>query len=61
MITHHSPIAHSAYHDLLGSLRDEIVADIVVLSGDIEATPSADLADVRPVTTVCDGRITFQA
>ena len=28
MVTHHSPIAHSAYHDLLGSLRDEIVADI---------------------------------
>lgn len=28
MTPHHSPIAHSAYHDLLGSLRDEAVADI---------------------------------
>lgn len=28
MITHHSPTAHSAYHDLLGSLRDEAVAEI---------------------------------
>jgi len=28
MIIHHSPVAHSAYHDLLSSLRDEAVADI---------------------------------
>lgn len=47
--------------DRKGVLKEGYLADIVVLSGDIEATPSADLADVRPVTTVCDGRITFQA
>ena len=28
MIPRHSPIAHSAYHDLLSSLRDEVVAEI---------------------------------
>lgn len=28
MFSHHSPIAHSAYHDLLGALRDEAVANI---------------------------------
>lgn len=28
MIERHSPIAHSAYHDLLSSLRDEAVAEI---------------------------------
>jgi hypothetical protein len=28
MPTHHSPLAHSAYHDLLASLRDEAVSDI---------------------------------
>ena len=28
MTARHSPIAHSAYHDLLGSLRDEVVAEI---------------------------------
>lgn len=28
MTAHHSPVAHAAYHDLLGSLRDEAVAEI---------------------------------
>lgn len=28
MITRHSPLAHSAYHDLLSSLRDEVAAEI---------------------------------
>ena len=28
MIPRHSPVAHAAYHDLLGSLRDEAVAEI---------------------------------
>jgi hypothetical protein len=28
LIAHHSPVAHSAYHDLLSSLRDEAVAEI---------------------------------
>ncbi|MGV3553445.1 nucleotidyltransferase family protein [Rhizobium sp.] len=28
MTKHHSPLAHSAYHDLLASLRDEAVSDI---------------------------------
>lgn len=28
MFSHHSPVAHSAYHDLLSALRDEAVANI---------------------------------
>jgi len=28
VIARHSPVAHSAYHDLLASLRDEAVAEI---------------------------------
>ncbi|GGC59395.1 nucleotidyltransferase family protein [Chelatococcus reniformis] len=28
LVTHHSPIAHAAYHDLLASLRDEVAAEI---------------------------------
>jgi hypothetical protein len=28
MIRRHSPVSHSAYHDLLGSLRDEALAEI---------------------------------
>ena len=31
------------------------------LSADIEATDVTALATVRPVTTICDGRITYQA
>jgi hypothetical protein len=27
-VKHHTPIAHAAYHDLLGSLRDEAVAEL---------------------------------
>ena len=47
--------------DRKGRLKPGYLADIVVLSGDIEATPAAELATLRPVATICDGRITHQA
>lgn len=47
--------------DRKGVLKPGYLADIVVLSGDVEAAPHEELASIRPVTTICDGRITYQA
>ncbi|MFT4160518.1 amidohydrolase [Shinella sp.] len=47
--------------DRKGVLKPGYLADIVVLSADVEAADFADLAAIRPVTTICDGRITYQA
>ncbi|OCC06173.1 hydrolase [Labrys sp. WJW] len=46
--------------DRKGRLKPGYLADIVVLSGDIEATPATELAALRPLVTICDGRITHQ-
>jgi predicted amidohydrolase YtcJ len=47
--------------DRKGQLKQGHLADLVVLSGDIEATEPAALHELRPVTTICGGRISFQA
>ena len=47
--------------DRKGVLKPGYLADIVVLSKDVEAADHAALAAIRPVTTMCDGRITYQA
>ncbi|TIX54449.1 MAG: hypothetical protein E5V33_25190, partial [Mesorhizobium sp.] len=44
-----------------GRLKPGYLADLVVLSADIEATAPEDLHKVRPVTTVCGGKVTYQA
>ena len=44
-----------------GVLKPGYMADLVVLSADIEKTAPADLHKVRPVTTVCGGKVTYQA
>ncbi|WP_192356117.1 amidohydrolase, partial [Mesorhizobium mediterraneum] len=44
-----------------GRLKSGFVADLVVLSADIEATAPEALHTVRPVTTICGGKITYQA
>ncbi len=44
-----------------GRLKPGFMADLVVLSGDIEATAPEALHTVRPVTTICGGKITHQA
>ncbi|MEZ5775354.1 MAG: amidohydrolase [Hyphomicrobiaceae bacterium] len=41
-----------------GRLKSGMLADIVVLSGDIEATPAEALTDLKAAITICDGRIT---
>lgn len=47
--------------DRKGVLKPGYLADIVVLSADVEAADYAGLAAIRPVTTICDGRVTYQA
>jgi predicted amidohydrolase YtcJ len=44
-----------------GQLKEGFLADIVILSADFELTAVEKLHEVRPVTTICDGIITYQA
>ena len=44
-----------------GRLKPGFMADIVVLSQDIEAVDPGALDSVRPVTTICDGKVTYAA
>ena len=44
-----------------GRLKTGLLADVVVLDGDIETTPAAEVATIKPKVTICDGRITFEA
>lgn len=44
-----------------GRLKSGFLADLVVLSGDIEATAPEALHTVRPMTTICGGKVTYQA
>jgi predicted amidohydrolase YtcJ len=44
-----------------GRLANGYLADLVVLSGDVEATDPNELHTIRPLTTICGGRITYQA
>jgi hypothetical protein len=47
--------------DRKGRLKTGYLGDIVVLSADIEATAPEVLHTVHPVTTICGGKITYQA
>lgn len=47
--------------DRKGMLKPGYLADIVILDGDVEAAPSEALAAMRPVATICDGRVTYEA
>ena len=44
-----------------GTLKQGLLADVVVLDADMETTAKTQVANVRPVTTICDGRVTFEA
>ncbi|MBI2717530.1 MAG: amidohydrolase [Rhizobiales bacterium] len=44
-----------------GQLRQGFLADLVVLSGDLAATPPEDFGSIRPSFTICDGRVVFEA
>ncbi|WP_226623699.1 amidohydrolase [Alloyangia pacifica] len=43
-----------------GMLREGYLADVVLLDRDLSATAPDDMAEVRALLTVCDGRITHQ-
>lgn len=43
-----------------GRLTPGLLADVVVLDGDIEATPAERISTIKPVVTICDGRVTFE-
>ncbi|MDQ0419238.1 putative amidohydrolase YtcJ [Peteryoungia aggregata LMG 23059] len=47
--------------DRKGVLKPGYLADVVLLSGDIEATAPESIAALSPVLTICDGRVTFEA
>ena len=47
--------------DRKGRLKPGYLADLVVLSGDLEAAPADALTMIRPVTTIAGGRITYEA
>lgn len=44
-----------------GKLIPGMLADLVMLSGDIEKTPSHEIAGLKAVLTICDGIITHEA
>ncbi len=64
MDTLHGFTAAGAYMEFMedrkGTLKDGYLADVVVLDADMERTPPEAIASVRPVTTICEGRITFE-
>ncbi|RIK44516.1 MAG: hydrolase [Chloroflexi bacterium] len=43
-----------------GMVRTGMLADLVLLSEDIFATPHEEIAHVRPLLTVCDGRVVYR-
>jgi predicted amidohydrolase YtcJ len=43
-----------------GVLREGTLADVAVLNADLENTPASDVAQVKPVMTICDGRVVFE-
>jgi hypothetical protein len=44
-----------------GVLKEGFLGDVVILSGDIENTPAAEISKLNPVMTICGGRVTFEA
>lgn len=65
MDTLHGFTAAGAYMEFMehakGTLKEGYLADVVVLDADMEKTPKDQIANVRPVTTICDGRVSFEA
>jgi predicted amidohydrolase YtcJ len=45
--------------DRKGTLKEGYLADVIVLDADLEGTAPDHIATVLPVTTICDGRVTF--
>lgn len=43
-----------------GQLREGMLADLVLLDADLFALKSEEIAQVRPVLTVCDGKVVYE-
>ena len=44
-----------------GQIKAGMLADVVLLSADLFQTPTHEIKDVRPVLTICDGEIVYEA
>lgn len=54
--------AHMEFmEDRKGMLKEGYLADIAVLDADMEHTRPQDMSAVKPVMTLCDGRIVYEA
>ena len=64
MDTLHAFTAAGAYMEFMedrkGTLKEGYLADVVVLDADMELTAKDKVAEVRPLVTICDGRVTFE-
>lgn len=47
--------------DRKGQIRPGYLADVTVLSGDLEATDPEALDQIKPIVTICDGKVTHMA
>jgi predicted amidohydrolase YtcJ len=53
--------AHMEFkEDRKGMLKAGYYADIAVLDTDLENTPASQVASVKPVMTICDGRVVYE-
>jgi predicted amidohydrolase YtcJ len=43
-----------------GQLKPGLLADMVLLSGDLESTPAAEVMNLKPVLTMVDGRVVYE-
>lgn len=54
--------AHMEFmEDRKGMLKEGYLADVAVLNADMEKLKPNEMAGVKPVMTICDGRIVFEA
>jgi predicted amidohydrolase YtcJ len=47
--------------DVKGQLKEGMLADMVLLPGDLESMSAEEIGDLRPDLTICDGRVTYEA
>lgn len=44
-----------------GILKEGYLADVAVLNGDMENTKASAISGIKPMLTICDGRVVFEA
>jgi predicted amidohydrolase YtcJ len=54
--------AHMEFmEDRKGMIKEGYLADIAALNADMEKTPATEIAGVKPMMTICDGRIVYES